>query len=427
MQMVTLFSVDVLKNLPLLVTLIFLFIVLSYYALFFINPKKPKQKELFSSISIIIPAHNEEDYIKDAIDSAIAAEFNGKKQIIVVDDGSRDRTSEIIAQYARKGVKIIRTLHSGKSASLNKALAAARGDLIAIIDGDSIIHRTALKEMAKELSRDNVAGACGVIKVRNRHKLICMWSHIEQIYNSMMRLLFTKINANVTTPGPLSVYRRKALMEVGGFSAEGYSEDMDITIRLIRNGYRISFAEKAVAETNMPYKIKEFLRQRSRFAGGMLNILKRHMKLNKTSIDFYTFPILLFTYIQAVIMGIFTIYQIVSGYIVYFASKGIYFSPHVLKFFFEWFSIIGFVRWFLSVIMGSAPVSFITIIGILSTFLTYPLYFLAILKFDRKIDFYHIVPVFFMFPFWLLIMIIYIAHIPEYFNKRQYNIWKKNE
>ena len=60
-----------------------------------------------------------------------------------------------------------------------------------------------------------------------------MWFHIEQLYNSLIRLLFSKINANVTTPGPLSVYRKKELMDAGGFSTEGFSEDVDITIRLI--------------------------------------------------------------------------------------------------------------------------------------------------------------------------------------------------
>jgi len=254
-----------------------------------------------------------------------------------------------------------------------------------------------------------------------------MWSHIEQLYNSLMRSLLAKINANITTPGPLSVYRRKELSEIGGFSTEGFSEDVDVTIRLIRKGYHVGFAEKAVSETNIPYDVKGFFRQRIRFARGLVNILKRHMQVNTSIIDIYTLPIFLFFYIQAVIMGSFILYQIFSGYFQYFASQGIFLSFSVLKFFFEWLSIVGFARWFLSVILGQTPLTFVTIVGIVSTLLSYPLFIIAIYKFDRKFDLWHLIPFVFMFPFWLMIMAIYILFLPEYFRKRQYNIWKKNE
>lgn len=417
----------ILENFPALITFVFLLVILSYYILLFIKPKKSKSEKSFSSITVMIPAHNEEEYIRECIDSVLAADFKGSKQIIVIDDGSKDNTLKIASEYKSKQVTVISTKHSGKAASLNRALKLAMGDLVAVVDGDSYIHKNALDEMALELGRKNVVGVCGVVKVRNRNKIFPMWSHIEQLYNSLMRSLFAKINANITTPGPLSMYRRKELMEIEGFSTEGFSEDVDVTIRLIRKGHKIGFAEKAISETNIPYDIKGFFRQRIRFARGLLNILKRHMQVNTTIIDIYTLPLFLFTYIQAVIMGSFTIYQIVSGYFQYFASQGIYLSLSVLKFFFEWFSIIGFVRWALSIFSGQTPLTFIASVGIISTLLTYPLFLFAIFKFDKKFDLWHLIPFFFMFPFWLLIMVIYILFLPEYFRKRQYNIWKKNE
>ena len=418
---------NLLENIPAIITFIFLLIVISYYALIFVRPKKSSPILKFSSITIIIPAHNEERYIKEAIESVLEADFNGKKEIILVDDGSIDNTYNIAEKFRPK-VNLIRNVkHIGKSASINKALKISKCELVAIVDGDSCINKNSLNELTIEVGRKNVVAACCPVKVKNRKIHILMWVHIEQIYNSMIRLLFSKINANVTTPGPLSVYRRKELIEAGGFSTEGFSEDVDVAIRLIRKGYKIGFAEKSVSETNMPYDLKGFFRQRTRFARGLLNILKRHMKLNTAIIDIHTLPILLFTYIQAIIMGSFTIYQIVSGYSTYFFSKGIYFNLAVLKFFFEWFSIVGFARWVYSVLIGQTPLSFVTIVGIISTLLTYPLYFLAIFKFDKKFDLWHFIPIFFMFPFWLLIMAIYIICLPEYFRKKQYNIWKKNE
>ena len=415
-----------LEHLPAIITFIFLLTVLSYYALIFIKKRKSKPVHKFSSITVIIPAHNEEKYIANAIESVLSADFNGKKQIIVVDDGSIDRTYEIASKFKKNGVRVIKTRHLGKSSSLNTALRYAKGDIIAVIDGDSYIQKDALRMMTKELERKDVVAATGIVKVKNRKKFICMWIHIEQLYNSLMRLLFSKIDANIVTPGPLSMYRRKELMQVGGFSTKGFSEDIDVTIRLIRKGYKIGFAEGAVAETNMPYDTKGFLRQRTRFARGILNIFKRHMQLNTTIIDLYTLPLFLFSYVQAVIMGSFTIYQIVSGYNTYFASKAIYFNLSVLKFFFEWFSIVGFVKWFAGILSGQIPLTFVAIVGIVATLLSYPLFFMAIIKFDRKFDLWHLIPIFFMFPFWLLIMVIYILMAPDYFRK-QYNIWKKNE
>lgn len=418
---------NLLEYLPTAITFIFLLTVISYYILIFVRQKKPKPERKFFSLTVIIPAHNEGRYIKEAIDSVIGADYNGTKKIIVVDDGSIDNTYNIASKYPSKDVKVIRTKHSGKADSINKALSYAKTDLIAIVDGDSTIQKDALQIMAMELERKNIAAVTGIVKVKNRNNFICMWVHIEQLYNSLMRLLLSKIHANIVTPGPLSMYRRKEVMEVGGFSTKGYSEDIDIAIRLIRKGYKIGFSEKAVAETNMPYVAKEFLRQRTRFARGMLNIFKRHMQLNTTIIDIYTLPLFVFSYIQALIMGSFIIYQIVSGYFTYFASNGIYFNLTVLKFFFEWFSIVGFVKWSISVFSGQIPLTFITIVGIVSTLLSYPLFILAIIKFDKKFDLRHLIPLFFMFPFWLLIMVIYIISAPEYFRKKQYNIWKKNE
>lgn len=425
--MTSLLKMRLLENLSYAVTIFFFLIVLSYYFLLFIKHKKAKKVRSFSSITIIMPAHNEEKYIKEAIDSVIAADFNGSKEIIIVDDGSIDSTAEIASKYVNKNIKLLRTKHSGKSASINRALESANGELISIVDADSCIHKNALVEMSDELTRDKIAGVCGIVKVKNRMKPICMWVHIELLFGSLMRSLFSKVNANITTPGALSMYIKKNLVEVGGFSTKGYSEDVDITIRLIRKGYKIGFRETAITETNMPYDIKGFIRQRKRFARGAINIVKKHLRLNNTIIDIYTLPILLFSLIQSLIMGSFITYQIINGYITYFYSKGIYFNFVVLKFFFEWFSLAGFVRWLISVFSGQTPLTLITVIGIISTFLSYPLIILAILKYDRKIDLWHFIPLFFMFPFWFLLMLINIYCVPEYFKKEQYNIWKKNE
>lgn len=398
-----------------------------------IKEKKLPHHQKHQTISIIIPAHNEQRYIESSIDSVVNAKFDGKKQIIVADDGSTDKTYEIISNYdiskLKKGDELIilKTKHTGKSATLNSALKKATGSIVAVVDGDSVIDRNSLMEISDEISRKNVAAVCCVVKVKNRQNFFGMWFHIEQLYVSLLRSILSKVNANITTPGPLSVYRREDLLEVGGFSTEGFSEDADITIKLIRKGKRVIFSESAISETNMPDDIKGILRQRTRFARGSINLLKRHLKVNNALIDVYTLPLLFFNYVQSVIMGSITIYQLVNGYMTYFYAQGIIFNLKTFLFFFEWFSLYGFMKWTFNVFAGNAPLTLLSAVAIISSLMSYPLYFYAVYKFDKKFDFKHIIPLVFMFPFWFANMIIYILCLPEVFMKQQYNKWKKNE
>lgn len=413
---------NVLEFISILFSAIFFIFVLSYYLLIFIK-KRAASLPVEGSLTVVIPAHNEEKYIAECISAVLACRFPGKKEIIVVDDGSTDSTFKIASVFRPK-IKLIRTKHSGKSASLNIAIARARGDYIAVVDGDSVVDKSSLYELAKELS-GGASAATGVVKVKNRSGF-GMWFHIEQLHNSLTRSLFSRINANITTPGPLSMYKRSALLEIGGFSSHGFSEDADITIRLIRRGHKVAFCDSAVSETYMPATVRGAVLQRARFARGTVSLLKRHLAFNKAVIDLYTLPLLLFMYLQAIVMGSINIYLILSGYFANFASKGVYFSFGVVMFFFEWFSLFGFFKWVVSIVSGASPLSFLSAVIIITSLLSYPLYVYAIIKYDRKIDLWHVIPLLFMFPFWLCVMMVYLVCSPEILRKDQFNRWEKN-
>ncbi|MBN2052267.1 glycosyltransferase family 2 protein [Candidatus Woesearchaeota archaeon] len=410
------------STLTIIITAIFLLIIFSYYYLLLFKRQKKAKEKKFNGISIIVPAHNEEKYIAETLQSILEADFPGKKEIIVVDDGSNDKTYSIAKKFP---VRIIRGEHKGKSRSINKALKVARYELVAVVDADSCIQKDSLVEALKFLGDDKVAAVCATVKVKNRKTFIGMWLHIEQLYNSLLRNLFSKVNVNIVAPGPLSIYKKKCLQKIGGFEYKGYSEDVDVAVRLIKAGYNIVSAEKSISETNMPVTLKGFARQRKRFARGWINIFKRHLKLNHTFMQIYTLPLMFFGYLQAIIMGVITSYNLVSGYLNYFVARGAGLSLGALGFFFDWFSIIGIIKWFIRIIMHASPITAFDIIGLSSSLLVYPLYFLAIIKYDKKITWQHIIPVFFLFPFWLVIMIFYIINAGEVFNKHQTNIWEK--
>ncbi len=417
----------VLNLITLLIQVLFTITLISYFILLFYPKRKIKSEIKFDSITIIIPVHNEEKYIQDCIKSVKLANFNGTKKIFVINDGSSDKSFDKIKEMIDDIDLVLDLPHQGKSSSINSALELIDTQLFAIVDGDSLINKDSLNILSKELEQKNVAAATTVIKVKNTNKLICIWLHLEQLYNSLIRELQAKINANITTPGPLSIYRTNIIKEIGGFSTKGYAEDMDIAVRLIRAGKKVNFSSSTYASTNMPYTFKEFSRQRKRFCQGVINIFSKHLQINNLIIDIYTFPILLFSYFQAVIMGSLTLYKIINGYNIYFIQKGVILSYESIRFLFNWISISGFINWTIKILSGNEPLTTISFLGLISTFMTIPLFIIAIIKYDKRINFKHIIAITFMNTFWLIVMFYQVISFPEFFNKKRMNIWKKNE
>ena len=415
---------DPLSFLGACITGVFLLIVLSYYALLAL-PRRRRGKPLsFKSITVIMPAHNEQDHLAMALNAVLDATFHGKKDVIVVDDGSTDMTYKIACAFKAKGVTVLRTAHKGKSKSINLALRRAKGQLVAVVDADSFIAKDALAE-AVMLFDAQVGVVCSTVKVRNKNTFLGAWLQVEQLYNSLLRGLFSKMNVNIVAPGPLSVYRKDLLKRLGGFEHKGFSEDVDIAVRMIKLGYRVEYAEKAVSETVMPISPKGFWMQRRRFSRGWITILKRHLRLNKSFVEIYTLPLALFWYFQALIMGVITIMNIAVGYYTYFLSKGIWMNWYVARFFLEWFSLVGLLRWFWNIASGMEPLTAFAAISLMASLLVYPLYVYAIVRFERRITFRDVLVLLFMFPFWFVLMVINVISIPEYFSKRQRNIWEK--
>ncbi len=413
---------SVVSYIDLAVKAFFVLVLLSYYVLMILKKKAPEHKHNFKSITVLMPAHNEEKYIRESVQAVLDAEFTGKKEIIVIDDGSTDKTGSIVKKMP---VTYVKTKHLGKSRALNLGIKKAKGELIAVIDGDSVIEKEAFVNALPYLNPKDVAAVVGTIKVKNNNTILGAFLHLEQIYNSLLRHFFSKINANIVTPGPLSIYKKEALLEVGGFGTKSFLEDVDVAVKLVRNGNRIEISEKSISSTYMPVTIKGFIRQRTRFARGWISILKRHLSINKTIVDLYSMPLAFFWFVQAIIMGGFITYQIISGYNQYFLSQGQVLSLGVMKFFFEWFTAAGLIRWAVSLLSNPAALTFTNLIGLASSLLSYPLYLLAILRYEKKFSIRDFLALFFMFPFWFTIMIIYVINIPELFRKHQENRWDK--
>ncbi len=414
---------SVLSVIQAVIATIFLLFVCSYYVLLFWPRKKGKLASPYKDITIIVPAHNEQKHIAECLAALKAARWKGTKRIIVVDDGSSDDTFRIAKQH---GVTVLRQPHTGKAAALNRALVLVKSPLVAVVDADSVIDENALIETAKRFYAEHVGAVCAVISVRDNKNPIGIWLHLEQLYGALVRSLLSKINANIVAAGPLTTFRTSALRKIKGFSVDGYSEDVDIAIRLQEARYRVEFADKARVGTYMPRTWKGIVAQRRRFARGWVNIFQKHTKVEASLLRLYALPLALFSYFQAVILAPIIVYSFLNGYITYFVDKDIYVSWLVVRYLLNWFTGVGLIEWMYRLFSGAEAWTVPSAIGVASALLSYPLYFVAAWRFEGKLRLSRLIAIFLLFPFWLFIMIIYILNIDAWFRKKQVNRWHKS-
>lgn len=196
--------------------------------------KKPPT--YYPSISILIPAYNEEKCIAGAIETLLDA-YYPDKEIIVIDDGSTDNTYQIAQSYARKGVKIIQRPNGGKAAALNHGLQFAHGEIIVCVDADSMVTRGGIAELVRRFEDPGVAAVAGNIKVLNRNKLITAIQALEYIFDiNIARRGLDTFDAVIVVPGCLGAFRAEALRAIGGWDVETVVEDFDTTIKLSKGG-----------------------------------------------------------------------------------------------------------------------------------------------------------------------------------------------
>lgn len=245
---------------------------------------RPVSKPLASypGLTILVAAYNEEHSIVDTLRSIHMQSYPGELQVIVVSDGSTDRTN----QYVNDCSKVFPWLslialpnNVGKARALNAALVLARYALVATIDADSWLHTGSLMRIVERFMQDpaHTCAVAGAIMVRNSRKnwLTRMqeWDYFQGI--SSVKRVQSLYQGTLVAQGAFSLYRRKAIEEVGGFP-DCVGEDIVLTWAMLKKGYRIGHCEEAIVFTNVPETYRQFARQRHRWARGMIEAFKRH-------------------------------------------------------------------------------------------------------------------------------------------------------
>ncbi|HYA64394.1 MAG TPA: glycosyltransferase [Candidatus Sulfotelmatobacter sp.] len=230
------------------------------------------------SVTVLIPAYNEESVIVQTVTSVLLSDLTDI-QVIVVDDGSTDRTLELLQSHfgRNQAVQIIHQVNRGKAAALNHALSQARTDIVVTIDADTEVEPDAIRKLLRSFSDPTVAAVAGNVKVGNRSRWLTRWQALEYITSqNMEKRAFDLLNCITVVPGALGGWRRKAIEDGGGITADTVAEDADLTIAIRRLGWRITYDEEAIAWTEAPDTPRALIRQRFRWTFGTLQSFWKH-------------------------------------------------------------------------------------------------------------------------------------------------------
>lgn len=266
-------------------------------------PEWTKQGKELPTVSILIPAHNEEVVIRQTLKAMVQLSYpKHLLEIIVINDNSSDGTGDIVQSFSEQydHVHMIETkppfAGKGKSTALNEGLKASTGEVICVYDADNMPEQKAVYHLVLGLLNDPKAGAVvGKFRVINAAKnLLTKFINIETIcFQWMAQGGRWKWFGIATIPGTNFAIRRHILEELGGWDVHALAEDTELTIRVYNLGYVIRFFPAAITWEQEPETWKVWWRQRTRWARGnqyvVLKFLKQFMKLKRKRMIFDLF------------------------------------------------------------------------------------------------------------------------------------------
>ncbi len=222
----------------------------------------------FPKVSVVIPAYNAEKTIGPLLDSLLAMDYP-EYEVIVVNDGSKDGTKEIVQRYP---VRLIDQRNRGASAARDAGLRAAEGEIVAYADSDVKVERGWLKNLVKPFEDPDVAATTGQTIFLRNEKCTSWIRSLDIERRNARRGEYTRL-AN----GPNSAFRRSVLIEVGGFDPQWYhAEDTEVSYRIWQQGYRIRYVPEAIVHHTPEEYWQDFLRKRYRDAKAFTRMLVKY-------------------------------------------------------------------------------------------------------------------------------------------------------
>jgi cellulose synthase/poly-beta-1,6-N-acetylglucosamine synthase-like glycosyltransferase len=271
-----------------IVTYIFLFIALYIEVFFLITyfefsgsqgeplgtflKGSPLKSTKFPSVSIIVPVWNEETTVLKTIFSLLKLNYPKEKlSILIVDDGSQDKTWSVLQRFARnKQIKLLRKENGGKYTALNYALGFVESELVGCLDADSLVHPEALKRIVTRFENREIMAVTPSIKIFEPEGVLGLIQKAEYLFGIFLRKVFSDLNALYITPGPFSIFRKSVFEKIGGYKHAHNTEDMEMAMRMQKNNMKIDNVHNAFVYTIAPVGLRALYKQRLRWVYGFL-------------------------------------------------------------------------------------------------------------------------------------------------------------
>jgi peptidoglycan-N-acetylglucosamine deacetylase len=280
-------------------------------------------------VAVLIPAYNEEKVIERTVQGALDSDYPNLR-VLVIDDGSKDHTLEIVrrafaAEEAAGRVLILTKPNGGKAEALNFGLGhIGDAEIFVGIDADTIIAPDAIARMVPHFLNPKVAAVAGNAKVGNRVNLWTRWQALEYITSqNFERRALNTMGAVSVVPGAIGAWRTETVRAAGGYHIDTVAEDADLTMALLRDGYRVEYEDQALAFTEAPTSANALMRQRFRWSFGILQAIFKHKGVfaRKGALGFVALPNILIFQILLPLVSPFIDVMFVVGVIWYFVQK----------------------------------------------------------------------------------------------------------
>jgi poly-beta-1,6-N-acetyl-D-glucosamine synthase len=237
-----------------------------------IGPRQPP------FVTLLVPAHNEEAVIARSVAAMLAIDYPAF-EVIVIDDGSRDGTLAALQPlFTDPRLRVlVKHANEGKAMAMNDALPLARGEILMGLDADAEPDAQLLRWIVPHFDSPRVAAVTGNPRVRNAGSFLARLQAVE--FSSIISLLrraqriWGRI---VTVSGVVAALRKSAVVDVGGFSPNMPTEDIELTWKLQKRHYDVRYEPRAICWMTVPLSYRGLVRQRLRWARGLAQVLHKH-------------------------------------------------------------------------------------------------------------------------------------------------------
>ncbi|MCC6323608.1 glycosyltransferase family 2 protein [Candidatus Nomurabacteria bacterium] len=235
----------------------------------------------YPGVTIIVPCYNEENVVTLTVDSLLGLQYpKDKLKIIIVDDGSKDKTWTVVQKYKNNPqVILLKKENGGKHTALNLGLEHATSEFVGCLDSDSSVHPEALKRIITFFDNQEVMAVAPSIIIRDPKNILQYAQRAEYDMAHYTKKMLAFLEGIHVTPGPFSIFRKEIFEVMGPYRKAHHTEDQEIALRMHKYGFRIEHCPDAYVYTGGPASVPKLFRQRVRWIYGFIQNVRDYKGL----------------------------------------------------------------------------------------------------------------------------------------------------